>query len=98
MIIASRSKDTCLFQSHPSYEFKVSFNRPDPAGYLRKIVSALAIEVSRELQEEIYYTALETSCDLAEAEGPHETFAETKTAADVDVPGRSDVGYRLAIR
>jgi ribonucleoside-diphosphate reductase alpha chain len=36
--------------------------------------------LSTRIQEEIYYHALVASCDLAEANGPHETFAETRLA------------------
>jgi ribonucleoside-diphosphate reductase alpha chain len=36
--------------------------------------------LSRRIQEEIYFTALETSCDLAGAKGQHETFPRTRAA------------------
>ena len=36
--------------------------------------------LSSRIQEEIYYHALVASCDLAEANGPHETFADTRMA------------------
>ena len=39
-----------------------------------------AREVSRRVQEEIYYWALSTSCELAEAEGPHPSFGDTRAA------------------
>lgn len=39
-----------------------------------------AKEISRRIQEEIYYAAMETSCELAEHFGPHENFAETRAA------------------
>ncbi len=39
-----------------------------------------ARELSARIQEEIYYAALCASCDLAEAEGPHETFWDTRAA------------------
>lgn len=39
-----------------------------------------AIELSRRVQEEIYFHALETSCELAEAYGPHPSFQETRAA------------------
>jgi ribonucleoside-diphosphate reductase alpha chain len=42
--------------------------------------SPSAQELSTRIQEEIYYHALVASCDLAEANGPHETFAETRLA------------------
>ncbi len=39
-----------------------------------------AIELSRRVQEEIYFTALETSCDLALENGPHPSFKETRAS------------------
>ena len=42
--------------------------------------SAEACEISAKVQEEIYFAALSTSCALAEKNGPHETFAETRAA------------------
>jgi ribonucleoside-diphosphate reductase alpha chain len=39
-----------------------------------------AIELSRRIQEEIYFHALETSCDLAEKFGPHPSFKETRAS------------------
>ena len=42
--------------------------------------SAEAQALSTRIQEEIYYHALVASCDLAEAHGPHESFAETRLA------------------
>ncbi|MGA4539384.1 ribonucleoside-diphosphate reductase subunit alpha [Uniformispora flossi] len=42
--------------------------------------SAEAREISTRIAEEIYLTALETSCDLAAAAGPHPAFAETHAA------------------
>ncbi len=42
--------------------------------------SAEAQVLSTRIQEEIYYHALVASCDLAEANGPHETFADTRLA------------------
>jgi ribonucleoside-diphosphate reductase alpha chain len=42
-----------------------------------------ARELSRRIQEEIYYHALSASCDLAAAHGPHPAFAETRTAGGV---------------
>jgi len=43
-----------------------------------------AMELSRKLQEEIYFHALETSCELAEQLGPHPAFTDTR-AADGDL-------------
>ena len=42
--------------------------------------SADAQALSSRIQEEIYYHALVASCELAEANGPHETFADTRIA------------------
>lgn len=39
-----------------------------------------AQEISRRIQEEIYFAALETSCGLAEEFGAHDNFAETRAA------------------
>ena len=42
-----------------------------------------AIALSTRIQEEIYYHALETSCELAEAHGAHPAFQETRAADGV---------------
>ena len=42
--------------------------------------SVEAREISRRIQEEIYYAAIETSCELAEKYGPHSNFADTRAA------------------
>lgn len=42
-----------------------------------------AMSLSRRIQEEIYYHALSTSCDLAEEHGAHVTFRQTKTAEGI---------------
>jgi ribonucleoside-diphosphate reductase alpha chain len=42
-----------------------------------------ARELSRRISEEIYYHALERSCELAEQFGPHESFAQTRAASGV---------------
>ncbi len=39
--------------------------------------------LSRKVQEEIYYHALERSCELAEERGAHETFAQTRASKGV---------------
>src|SRR5579871_6559241 len=39
-----------------------------------------AEELSTKIQEEIYYHALIASCELAEKNGPHETFPDTRLA------------------
>jgi ribonucleoside-diphosphate reductase alpha chain len=42
-----------------------------------------ARQLSKHIQEEIYYHALDTSCLLAEEFGPHPAFTETRAAAGV---------------
>ena len=42
--------------------------------------SAEAKELSTRIQEEIYYHALVASCELAEKNGPHAAFADTRAA------------------
>lgn len=42
--------------------------------------SQQALELSTRIQEEIYFNAISTSCDLAEKLGPHENYADTKAA------------------
>ena len=42
-----------------------------------------ALKLSNKIQEEIYYTALKTSCALAEKSGPHPSFPETKAAQGI---------------
>ncbi|HSI03793.1 MAG TPA: ribonucleoside-diphosphate reductase subunit alpha, partial [Myxococcota bacterium] len=42
--------------------------------------SPQARELSKRIQEEIYFAALTMSCDLAEQLGPHKAFAETRAA------------------
>lgn len=39
-----------------------------------------AKKLSRKIQEDIYYHALNTSCEIAEKQGAHENFAETRAA------------------
>lgn len=39
-----------------------------------------ARSLSRQIAEEVYYHAVSTSCDLAEAEGPHPSFKDTRAA------------------
>ncbi|MDX9731762.1 MAG: ribonucleoside-diphosphate reductase subunit alpha [Bdellovibrionales bacterium] len=39
-----------------------------------------ARELSRRIQEEVYFHALETSCELAEEFGPHASFKDTRAA------------------
>lgn len=45
--------------------------------------SAEARDISTRVQEEIYYNAMVTSNELAQVEGPHEAFAETRAAEGV---------------
>lgn len=45
--------------------------------------SAEALNLSTRIQEEIYYSALKTSCSLAEKYGPHTSFPETKAAQGI---------------
>ncbi len=42
--------------------------------------SAEAKLISQQIQEETYYAALQASCELAKANGPHTSFAETRAA------------------
>jgi ribonucleoside-diphosphate reductase alpha chain len=39
-----------------------------------------ALKLSTRIQEEIYFHALQTSCELAQAQGPHPTFADSRAA------------------
>jgi ribonucleoside-diphosphate reductase alpha chain len=50
-----------------------------------------AVELSTRLAEEIYLTALETSASLAEVDGPHPSYAETRAADGVLQPDLWDV-------
>jgi ribonucleoside-diphosphate reductase alpha chain len=42
--------------------------------------SAEAQEISKRIQEEIYYAAIDQSCELAEKYGPHANFTDTRAA------------------
>ncbi len=42
--------------------------------------SPKAKEISKKISEEVYYNALKTSCALAEKDGPHENFKDTRAA------------------
>ena len=42
-----------------------------------------ALETTRKIQEEIYYQALLTSCNLAKKYGPHENFKETRASEGI---------------
>ncbi|MBS2936881.1 ribonucleoside-diphosphate reductase subunit alpha [Nocardioides sp. J2M5] len=50
-----------------------------------------ALELSTRVSEEIYLTALEVSCELAERHGPHPAYAETRAAGGVLQPDLWDV-------
>lgn len=50
------------------FQLKLPFDAPE------------ARELSRRIQEEIYFNAVTTSCDLAEKHGPHPAFGETRAA------------------
>jgi ribonucleoside-diphosphate reductase alpha chain len=52
------------------FQLRLAFDSPE-AQYL-----------SARIQEEIYFHALSASCDLAEKDGPHPSFAETRLAED----------------
>jgi ribonucleoside-diphosphate reductase alpha chain len=45
--------------------------------------SAEAKSISQKIMEEIYFSALETSAELAQEEGAHETFNETRASLGV---------------
>lgn len=53
------------------FQLRLPFDSPD------------ALELSTRIQEEIYYHALTTSCDLAEQHGPHPAFPETRAAQGI---------------
>jgi len=42
-----------------------------------------ALDLTRKIQEEIYFHALSSSCDLAKKQGAHENFKETKASQDL---------------
>lgn len=50
------------------FQLKLPFDSPE------------ALQLSTQIQEEIYYHALSASCDLAEEFGAHPSFAETRAA------------------
>lgn len=41
-----------------------------------------ALKVSTKIQEEIYFNALDASCELAKIHGPHPTYAQTRIAKE----------------
>jgi ribonucleoside-diphosphate reductase alpha chain len=50
------------------FQLKLAFDAPE------------ARALGKKIQEEIYFAALTTSCELAEAHGPHAAFKETRAA------------------
>lgn len=50
------------------FQMKIPFDSPE------------AMELSTRIQEEVYYHALATSCELAEKQGSHENFENTRAA------------------
>lgn len=50
------------------FQFRLPFDAPE------------ARALSRRIQEEIYFAALDSSCALADEKGPHPAFAETRAA------------------
>jgi len=60
--------------------------------------SPQALELSTKIQEEIYLSALEASCDLAQKHGAHPNFAETRAAQGVLQPDLWKVTPRNAAR
>ena len=80
---------------YPSTESAASNPRWRPVGLglmgLQDVFFALGLpfdsdearELSTRISEEIYLTALEVSCELAERHGPHPSYDETRAAAGV---------------
>ncbi|KRF28725.1 ribonucleoside-diphosphate reductase subunit alpha [Nocardioides sp. Soil805] len=88
---------------YPSTESAASNPRWRPVGLglmgLQDVFFALGLpfdseearELSTRISEEIYLTALEVSCELAERHGPHPSYDETRAAAGVLQPDLWDV-------
>jgi ribonucleoside-diphosphate reductase alpha chain len=88
---------------YPSDEAAASNPRWRPVGLglmgLQDVLFALRLpfdspeahELSTRISEEIYLTALEVSCDLAEKHGPHPSYDETRAATGVLQPDLWDV-------
>jgi ribonucleoside-diphosphate reductase alpha chain len=80
---------------YPIPQAKSSNNRWRPVGLgvmgLQDVLFQLGLpfdsekgrEMSRRIQEEIYFHALTASCEMAQKFGPHENFAETKAAQGI---------------
>lgn len=90
---------------YPTHEAQASNSRWRPVGLgimgLQDLFFQLglpfesdeAIRLSAEIQEEIYYTALKTSVELAKQYGPHKDFINTHAANGLlqfDLAGKSD--------
>ncbi len=58
----------CMGLQDAFFKMKMAFDSPE------------ARELSRKIQEEIYFHAVETSCELAEQFGPHPNFHETRAS------------------
>jgi ribonucleoside-diphosphate reductase alpha chain len=83
---------------YPSEEAAASNPRWRPVGLglmgLQDVFFALrlpfdspeALELSAQIQEEVYLTALEISCELAQRHGPHPAYVETRAAQGVLQP------------
>lgn len=88
---------------YPSTEAAASNPRWRPVGLglmgLQDVFFALGLpfdsdearELSTRISEEIYLTALEVSCELAEQHGPHPSYDETRAATGVLQPDLWDV-------
>ena len=88
---------------YPSVEAAVSNPRWRPVGLglmgLQDVFFALGLpfdsddarELSTRISEEIYLTALEVSCSLAERHGPHPSYDQTRAAMGVLQPDLWDV-------
>lgn len=88
---------------YPSAEAAASNPRWRPVGLglmgLQDVLFALRLpfdspearELSTRIQEEVYLTALEVSCDLARRHGPHPAYGETRASRGVLHPDLWDV-------
>jgi ribonucleoside-diphosphate reductase alpha chain len=95
---------------YPSDEAAASNPRWRPVGLglmgLQDVFFALGLpfdsdearELSTRISEEIYLTALEVSCELAQRHGPHPAFQATRAAAGVLQPDHWDVPVAQAER
>ncbi len=95
---------------YPSDEAAASNPRWRPVGLglmgLQDVFFALGLpfdsdqarELSTRISEEIYLTALEVSCELAQRHGPHPAFQATRAAAGVLQPDHREVPVAQAER